>query len=571
MGSDGARAERNSTKRTLLEKCSRATAAGRTVFPMRHWRVLLILCAAQFIMVLDTTVMNVSVSTVVADLDTTITSVQLAITLYTLVMGSFMLLGGRLGDIFGRRRIFAVGLLVYGAGSLITALSPNIGVLLFGWSFIEGAGAVLVMPAIISLTASNYDGADRATAYSALGGITAAGAAAGPLIGGWVTETFTWRVVFASETLVCLVVIACVRVIADSRTSTSRRIDWGGTALSALGLGLIVLGFLQSGTWGFITSAGALTIAGHEITPFGLSVVPFMIAAGIFVLIGFFSWERRVIARGQPPLIHPKLLRKLQLRNGLVMLVAQQTIIGGMFFVIPIYLQYVLLLNAFETGVKLAPMSVAMLLTAFLSPKLAASQSPRRIVVSGLVLVIVGSSLLVVTIEPSLDGALFSVGMAVFGAGFGLIASQLGNVIMSSVGDRDRGEAGGLQGTAQNIGTSVGVALIGALLIASLSNGFNSVVQSDANLSAQTKSAVATASADGVEIVSKDALDDVAAAAGIPSSEVGAIVDHYLDAQISAIKKAILLAVFLAALALVIARRLPQIPAAQLGTRSPPS
>lgn len=532
---------------------------------MKRWGVLLILCAAQFIMVLDTTVMNVSVSSVVADLDTTITAVQLAITLYTLVMGSFMLFGGRLGDMFGRRRVFAVGLAVYGAGSLITALSPNIGVLLFGWSFVEGAGAVMVMPAIISLTAGNYSGKDRATAYSVLGGVAAAGAAAGPLIGGWVTENLTWRVVFAAETVVCIGVILCVRVISDTARATSRRMDWGGTALSAIGLGLIVLAMVQAGTWGFIKPSGALTIAGHEITPFGFSVVPFMIAAGIFVLIGFFAWERRVIARGDVPLMHPDLLRKLQLRNGLSMLSAQQMIIGGVFFVIPIYLQVVLGYNAFETGMRLAPMSVAMLLAAFVSPRFAGTQSPRTVVSLGLVLVAAGSIVLVSTIDPQLNGLLFGIGMAVFGAGFGLVASQLGNVIMSSVGDRDRGEAGGLQGTAQNIGMSVGVALLGALLIGSLSSGFNDAVQSDSAVSAQTKSLVADASADGVDVLPADRLDDVARANRIPQGEVATLKDHYRDSAITAIKKSILLAAFLALLGLLVAQRLPRIPAAELG------
>lgn len=401
---------------------------------MRHWRVLLILSAAQFIMVLDTTVMNVSVSQVVDDLDTTLTMVQLAITLYTLVMGSFMLFGGRLGDMFGRRRIFSIGLIVYGIGSLTTAFSPNIGWLLFGWSFVEGAGAVMVMPAIISLTAANYTGRDRATAYSALGGIAAAGAAAGPLIGGWVTEALTWRVVFAAETVVCVFVVLAVRVIADDEKAESGRMDWIGTALSALGLGLIVIALLQSGTWGFIRPSGALEIGGVRITPFGFSVVPFMIAAGVLVLVGLVAWERSVIERGGTPLLHPALLRKLQLRNGLVMLMAQQTIIGGMFFIIPIYLQYVLLMNAFE-------------------------------------------------------------------------------------------------------------------------------------ISAQTKTQIAEASASGVEVVGRDQLDQIAAQSNVPTNEVSTLVDEYVSAQLDAIKLAILLAIFLALLGLVIAQRLPTVPGAELGEK----
>lgn len=540
---------------------------------MKRWLVLIIMCAAQFIMVLDTTVMNVSVSAVVEDLDTSISTVQLAITLYTLVMGSFMLLGGRLGDIFGRKKIFGIGLIIYGAGSMTTALSPNVGWLLFGWSFVEGVGAVLVMPAIISLTASNYNGRDRATAYGALGGIAAAGAAAGPLIGGWVTEELTWRVVFAAETLVCIVIVMFMRKIADAKTEASGRIDWPGVFYSSLGLGLIVLAMLQAGSWGLIHPSGALTIAGHEITPFGYSIVPFMVIAGAFVLYGFLRWERRVIAAGKSPLMHPALLGKLQLRNGLVMLLAQQTIIGGMFFVIPIYLQYVLLQNSFETGLKLAPMSIAMLIAAFSGPKLAQTRSPRWIVSVGLSLVFAGSVLLISTIEPQLDATLFAIGMAVFGAGFGLIASQLGNVIMSSVGDADRGEAGGLQGTAQNIGTSLGVAMIGAILIGSLSGGLNERAQSDPALSPATKSAIARTTEKGVEVMTTAQVEQQLDQAGVSETESAAIVDDYETAQIEAIKDAILLAALFALIGLAIARRLPTVPGIELGAddEAPPA
>jgi MFS family permease len=538
---------------------------------MKKWRVIIIMCAAQFVMVLDTTVMNVSVSNVVEDLDTTITQVQLAITMYTLVMGSFMLLGGKLGDIFGRKKIFGIGLLVYGVGSMLTALSPNVGWLLFGWSGVEGIGAVLVMPAIISLTAANYEGRDRATAYGALGGIAAAGAAAGPLIGGWVTEELSWRYVFAAETLVCIVIVMTLRMIADSpRQERGNKLDLVGTALSATGLGLIVLALLKAGEWGFIHARGALEIGGQAITPFGFSVVPFMIAGGFFVLSAFFKWENRVIRRGGTPLMHPNILRGLQLRNGLVMLMAQQTIIAGVFFVIPIYLQYVLEQSAFETGVKLMPMSVAMLIAAFSGPKLSVTRSPKQIVNSGLVLVIVGSLILLSTIEPELNGTLFAIGLAIFGGGFGFVASQLGNVIMSSVGDADRGEAGGLQGTAQNIGSSIGVALIGAILLASLGSGVNTAVQTDASLSAQTKSAVAKQTANGLDIMTNDQLDQIAAESGLPKSETDAVISHYEDAQIVSIKQALLLAALLAAIGLLIAQRLPTVPGVELGEREPP-
>src|SRR5580765_7503777 len=212
---------------------------------MRKWLPLIILASAQFIMVLDSSVMNVSISQIVADLDTTVTGVQSAITMYTLVMAAFMLVGAKLGDILGRNRAFGLGLAVYGLGSLITALSPNITVLLIGWSGIEGLGAVLVIPAIAALTAVNYTGRERAMAFALLGGIAGAGAAAGPLIGGFVTTAWTWRVVFAGEVLIVAACLFQVRKINDDSVRVKDKLDGVGIALSALGMGLTVYGILK--------------------------------------------------------------------------------------------------------------------------------------------------------------------------------------------------------------------------------------------------------------------------------------------------------------------------------------
>src|SRR3954452_19898972 len=260
-------------------------------------------------MVLDSTVMNVSISQVVADLHSTVPEVQLAITAYTLVMAAFMLTGAKFGDIWGRRRAFAIGLVVYGIGSLTTALSPNITVLLIGWSGIEGLGAVLVIPAIAALTAANYEGKERALAFGLLGGIAGAGAAAGPLIGGVVTSALTWRVVFAGETVLVIGILFLVHRIQDKPPTGERaRLDVVGAALSALGLGLAVFGILKISEWGLFKPTGALTLGGTEIPPFGFSAVPFLIVAGLVVLGGFLRWEEREVREGRAPLLRPDLL-----------------------------------------------------------------------------------------------------------------------------------------------------------------------------------------------------------------------------------------------------------------------
>ena len=261
------------------------------------WGVAGILATAQFIMVLDTTVMNVSITQVVADLNTTVVGLQTAITMYTLVMAAFMLIGGKIGDRWGAKRAFWIGGLVYGAGSLTTALSPNLGVLLIGWSLVEGLGAVLVIPAIAALTAATYQGKQRALAYGILGGVSGASMAAGPLIGGWVTANLSWRYVFAGETVVMLILMLFLKVL-PATVGRKSKLDLGGAVLSAAGLGAAVFGVLKSSQWGWVTAKAAA-----PVSPLGLSPTLWLIAIGSVLLWLFVRQEQRVKERGQEPLL----------------------------------------------------------------------------------------------------------------------------------------------------------------------------------------------------------------------------------------------------------------------------
>ena len=344
---------------------------------MRRWFPLIILAAAQFVMVLDSSVMNVSISQIVADLDTTVTGVQTAITAYTLVMAAFMLVGAKLGDIWGRDRAFAIGLAVYGLGSLTTALSPNLYVLLFGWSLVEGLGAVLVIPAIAALVAANYQGKDRAFAYGIIGGVAGAAIAVGPVIGGWVTTYASWRLVFVGEVVIVIAILVVrKRMQPAPLPEHPPKLDVVGAALSAAGLGLIVFGILQSSSWGWLRPLDAPTIGGKEITPLGFSLVPFLIVGGVFLLWFFGLWEERRERLGQDALLDRALLRIESLRAGLATLMSQQLVLMGTFFVLPVYLQVVLGFDAFETGKRLLPMSVTMLIAALAGPKLSGRLAP---------------------------------------------------------------------------------------------------------------------------------------------------------------------------------------------------
>src|SRR3954463_9192119 len=230
------------------------------------WRVLVVLAAAQFLMVLDQAVMNVSISQLVEDFDTEVTTIQTVITLYSLVMATLMIAGGKLGDLWGRRRAFAIGLVIYGVGTALTAVAWSVPVLTLGWSVLEGIGAALVLPALAALTARSYQGADRALAYGVLGGVSGAGIAIGPILGGWVTTYLSWRVVFAGEVVVVIGILLCLRLLPSDSGRPGAQLDRVGAVLSAAAPPAIVPAFLNASTWGWLQPRNS------PVEPFGFSL-----------------------------------------------------------------------------------------------------------------------------------------------------------------------------------------------------------------------------------------------------------------------------------------------------------
>ncbi|MEU0657473.1 MFS transporter [Streptomyces lavendulocolor] len=502
---------------------------------MKHWRALIALGAAQFLMVLDTSVMNVSISQLVEDFDTEVTAIQAVITLYALVMAAFMIIGGRFGDILGRRRMFLLGLVVYAVGSALTAASPSLWVLALGWSVIEGLGAAMVLPAMAALVAESYRGRDRAVAYAVIGGLAGAGIAVGPLLGGWVTTYLSWRLVFAGEVVVVLAILLCRRVIPTPAPAGSRpRLDVVGAVLSATGLALGVLGVLQSSTWGWVQPRNP------PFTVLGFAPTLFVVGAGVAVLAVFRSWQRHREARGLDPLVHLSLLRRPVLRSGLMTLLNQNLILLGLFFTIPLYLQVVQGFDAFETGLRLLPVSATMLLTSLGASSLGRVWGPRRVVRLALATVTAAVVWLLATVDPVIDDAQFAGAMGLLGVGVGLLASQLGNVVQTSVGEEERSEAGGLQFTAQNLGSALGTALIGSILIGALAHAFTTQVEDDARLSEQARAQVGVALEAGVTFVPTDQVRAAATRAGLPPAEVDAVADSYAAAQLDGLKAAIL-------------------------------
>lgn len=504
---------------------------------MRQWRALIVLGTAQFLMVLDTSVMNVSISRLVEDFDTEVTAIQAVITLYALVMAAFMITGGRLGDIYGRRRVFLVGMAVYGTGSAVTAVAPTLGVLALGWSVVEGIGAALVLPNMAALVAESYRGRDRTVAYGVIGGLAGAGIAVGPLLGGWTTTYLTWRLVFAGEVVVVLAVLLCRRAIPE-RPPAGRlpRLDGVGAVLSAAGLGLGVLGVLQSGTWGWVEPRNA------PFTVLGFAPTLFVIASGGVVLALFRAWERRRETRDEDPLVHLSLLGRPPLRSGLPALLSQNLILLGLFFAIPLYLQVVQGFDAFETGLRLLPVSVTMLAASLAGARLGRRAGPRRVVRVALLTLLASVVWLLAAIDPVIDDGPFLGAMALLGAGMGLLASQLGDVVQSGAGEDERSEVGGLQFTAQNLGSALGTAFIGSLLVGALATAFATRVEDDPRISDQARQETGIALEAGIAFVPTDQVRAAAERAGLPPAEVEAVADSYASAQLAGLRAGILAA-----------------------------
>ncbi len=268
---------------------------------MKRWLPLVALAGAQFIMVLDQSVMNVAISQLVEDFDTTVTTIQAVITLYSLVMAMFMLTGGKIGDILGRRRTFVIGLVIYACGSALTAAAPTVAVLTLGWSVLEGIGAALVLPAMAALIAGNYEGPSRKIAYAIIGGVAGAGIAIGPIVGGWATTELSWRVVFAGEVVIVIGILVMTPFVdGRPRSGPKPRLDVVGSVLAASGLGAVVLATLRAGEWGWVKPKNS------PVEPFGFSLTLFLLAFGALLLWGFVRWQRHRELAGQGPARPPR-------------------------------------------------------------------------------------------------------------------------------------------------------------------------------------------------------------------------------------------------------------------------
>ncbi len=506
----------------------------------KGYAVLAVLSASMFVYVIDTTLMNVSISALVVDLDTTVGEVQVAITLYTLTMAAFMLTGGKLGDIWGSKRAFRIGLVIYGIGTTITAFAPTIGAVMIGWSILEGLGSALIVPAINTLVRANYKGTKRASAYGVLFGVAAAGAAFGPLIGGWVTANYTWRLAFAGEAIIVLLVLLSSGLLVDApKVIPKPKLDVPGVVLSVLGMGMFVLGVLQTTARGW---SDPLVIG--------------LIFGGMAVLGVFVWWVKGRERKNLPALLHPSIFRQRAISAGLPILATQTFAQAGLLFLIPVFTQSVLGFDAFETGLTLLPLSIGVLATSIVTPPLGRRIYPKYIIQAGLVLLFVGGFVLASSLETASKGTDMALGLLIGGIAIGLIVGQLPNLILSGVEQDEASEASGLQGTFQNLGMALGTAVIGTVVLSVALSSMGDGVQDSQILTDDVRAEIGSALERPFTDADAAAVEEVVA--GLPQDQQDELRSIYATATNDGFRGAILAGGFVALLGALLAFRLPK-------------
>jgi MFS family permease len=516
--------------------------------------VLLTLAAGQFLMTLDSSVMNVSIATVAKDVGTTVTGIQGAITAYTLVMAALMITGAKVGAIIGRKRAFAIGCVIYGCGSFTTSIAQSLPVLVFGWSFLEGVGAALILPAIVALVAGNFPTERRPAAYGLVAAAGAVAVAVGPLIGGFCTTYFSWRWVFAGEVVIVVAILILARRIADAPVEERPQLDVVGAVLSALGLGLLVFGVLRTSEWGWLQPKP------DGPSWAGISPSFWLVLAGFFVIWVFFRWQARRESQGKEPLIRAAMLRNKQLSGGLTMFFFQYLVQAGFFFVVPLFLSVALGLSALETGARLLPLSVTLLAAAIGIPRFLPRVSPRLVVRLGLLSLLAGTVVLLGGLDADAGPEVVFVPMLLVGLGIGALASQLGAVTVSAVPDEESPEVGGIQNTMTNLGASLGTALAGSLLIATLTSAFLANVLQDPAIPESAKEQAQVELTGGVQFVSDADLEAALDEADVPPATTDAALEAYGDARLAGLRSALAILAVLTVVALFLAQSIPRKP-----------
>ncbi len=512
--------------------------AGRSTDPPLNRRLAILLAMAMFVLVVDTSLMNVSIAAVVHDLDTTVSGVQSAIALEALVSAAFILIGSKVGDLIGRKKAYVLGLLGYAVGALAMTLAQGLTAIIIFWAVVGGLGASLLLPAMQSLIHGNFQGAAQKKVYALVGAAAAIAAAVGPLLGGFITTYLSWRVGFLLEVVVIAVVLSGVKLIKDVPYTGPREVDVVGAILSVLGMGGIVLGIL---VW-------------QE----GGEAVGVLLAVGAVAMAGFGYWLVRRQRRHKATLIDPGLFRSKVFRFGITEQMLQQIALGGTMIALPIYLQMVLEYNAMQAGLSLAPLSLTMFGVAILAGKRAGKRRPAGIIRWGFLLLTAGLVVLIPVVPRADSGWYLLLPLIVAGSGLGLLVSQLNNYTLAPISEERVSEAAGVNSAAGSFGLSFGLAFAGAIMLAALSFSFTSMAASSSVLSASEQQQVASALEEDAEVMSNTAL--AGQLAGQPPATQAEIIRINTEARPLALQVALLIPILAGLIGLFNSFRMMRLP-----------
>src|SRR3954452_13490428 len=454
-------------------------------------RLAILLAMAMFVLVVDTSIMNVSISSVVRDLGTTVSDVQAAIALEALVSAAFILLSSKIGDLIGRKLAYALGLLGYAIGAIAMTLAQSIVPVIIFWAVIGGLGASLLLPSMQSLIHGNFEGAYQRRVYAMVGAAAAIAAAIGPLLGGFITTYLSWRVAFGLEAVVIAVVLSGIRLVRDVAYTGPRHIDLVGAGLSVLGMGGVVLGIL---VW-------------QE----GGEYVGALIAIGVVALWTLSRWLIRRHREGKVTVLDPDLFRLPHFRIGIAQQMLQQITLGGAMIALPIFLQIKLEYNALEAGLSLAPLSLTMFAIAMLAGRKAGDRRPAALIRYGFALCGVGMVALIPLVPRASSGWYLVIPLMIAGAGLGLLVSQLNNYTLAPIEEERISEAAGVNSAGGSFGLSFGLAMAGGILLAVLSLSFTNMTESSKVIPQAQQQQIADKLEHDAEIVSNTQIEELAA------------------------------------------------------------
>ncbi len=459
--------------------------------PEGSTKLSVLLAMAMFVLVVDTSIMNVSLSAVVEDLGTTISDLQAAIALEALVSAAFILISSKFGDIFGRKRAYILGLLGYAIGAIAMTVTNSVAVVFIFWAIIGGLGASLLLPAMQSLIHGNFTGAAQRKTYALVGAAAAVAAAVGPLLGGFLTTFISWRVGFFLEAVVIAVILFNIGLVKDVVFDGPKKIDLIGASLSVLGMGGVVLGIL-------LWQEGAESVGG-------------VIAAGIIGLSLLAYWLVKRKREGKTYLLDPDLFKLPHFRLGISQVMLQNITLGGAMIALPIFLQMSLEYNAMETGLTLAPLSLTMFGVALLAGKRAGNRRPSVIIRLGFILSTLGLALIIPIVPRADSGWILAIPLAIAGAGLGLLVSQLNNYTLAPIDEEHVSEAAGVNSASGSFGLSFGLAMAGGSMLAILAFTFTNLTNDSTVISSADKGRISAKLEEDAQVMSDSQLNTLLA------------------------------------------------------------